>query len=75
MGHTELRKATRRGTELEQLRTLHMRLAREIDTCEDQRTIPALARQYRETAARIAALDVSGDEGVDDLVGNLGHVR
>lgn len=75
MGHTELRRATREGDELEQLRTLHMRLAREIDVCEDPRSIPALARQYRETAARIAELDVGGDEGVEDLVGGLAHVR
>lgn len=75
MGHTELRAATKSGSELKQLRTLHMRLAREIDTCEDPRTISALARQYRETAARIAEIDVSADSGVDDLIGGLAHVR
>lgn len=70
-----LGEVTRSGTELEQLRALHVRLAAEIDLCEDPKALSQLARQYRECARRIAELDVPEVDGVADVLEGLEHVR
>lgn len=70
-----LGEVTRSGTELEQLRALHVRLAAEIDCCDDPKALPQLARQYRECARRIAELDVPDSGGVADVVEGLELVR
>ena len=54
--------ATSDFDELEGLKALATRLAAELDACSEPRLVPQLARQYRETLGRIAAIE----GGVDD---------
>lgn len=58
---------TARGTQLEQLETLALVIAEQLDNPNtDPRNIAALARQYRETINQIA--DLKGDEDDADEV-------
>lgn len=57
-----LAEATEGYDELRGLKALADRLAAELDGCADQRLVPQLARQYRETMNRIATIE----GGVDD---------
>lgn len=66
---------TSTGTDLQRLRTLLDKLAREIDCCEDQRNMPGLARQYRETLRQINELEEPEHDDLDDLIGEFGNVR
>ena len=48
-----MKSVTARGTRLEQLKTLARVLAVNIDSCKDAKTLPQLAKQYRETIREI----------------------
>lgn len=58
--------ATRGYVLLDGLKALADRLAAEVDACDDWKSLPALARQYRETMARIDAIE-GGDDGDDEI--------
>ena len=53
---------TREGGRLEQLRTLALVIAEEIDLGDGTHSMSQLARQYRETIAEIAALEEDSDD-------------
>ena len=57
-----MRAATRNFVEVDGLKTLVVRLARELDACNDAKLVPQLARQYRETMARISEIEGGIDE-------------
>lgn len=57
-----LSKPTLDGTTAEQLEALALRLAEAIDGCYDERNMPALARQYRETVKALAEIRGTDDE-------------
>lgn len=59
---TSMQEATDGFDELRGLKALAARLAAELDVCEDQKLVPQLARQYRETMNRISVIE----GGVDD---------
>lgn len=48
------------------LKALADRLACELDSCDDQKLVPQLARQYRETMVKIDELE--GGEDDDDEI-------
>ena len=48
--------------ELSGLKALAVLLAAELDACDEQRLVPQLARQYRETMSRIAVIEGGVDE-------------
>ena len=54
---------SRNKTRLDRLKELAKVLAREIDSAEDRKAIPQLARQYRETLKEIEEIEGSADEG------------
>ena len=59
---------------LEGLKALAARLAEDIDACEvgdesGQKTLPGLARQYRETMLKIDAIESGGSE--DDEIASI----
>jgi hypothetical protein len=54
--------ATSGFSELDGLKALAVRLAAELDACDDVRVVPQPARQYRETMNRIAAIEGGVDE-------------
>lgn len=63
MGHlVSMQDATSEFSELDGLKALAVRLAAELDACDDVRVVPQLARQYRETMNRITTIE----GGVDD---------
>lgn len=45
------------------LKALADRLAGELDACDDQKLVPQLARQYRETMLKIDELEGGADDG------------
>ena len=51
------------GSRLEQLRTLALVLAEQIDSGDDKHSMAQLARQYRETIREIAELEGEDDDG------------
>ena len=55
-------RATSGYNELKALKALARKLAAELDACTDQKLVPQLARQYRETMGRIAAIEGGVDE-------------
>ena len=60
-----MKSITTRGTRLEKLQTLAKVIAKTIDSCEDDRALPPLAKQYRETIREIEEIqggDADGDE-------------
>jgi hypothetical protein len=57
-----IRRATAKYDELTGLKALARRLAMELDACDEQRLVPQLARQYRETMSRIAVIEGGVDE-------------
>lgn len=61
-GRMTMLDATSGFDELDGLKALATLLARELDTCNEQRLVPQLARQYRETMNRIAAIEGGVDE-------------
>lgn len=56
-----MKSVTRKGSRLKQLQMLANVLAENIDSCDDNKTLPQLAKQYRETIKEIEEL-----EGVKD---------
>lgn len=52
-----------RGGRLEELKALKKVLAAGIDGCEDVRTLPQLAKQYRETIREIEEIEGAADDG------------
>ena len=65
----KLKSATARGDRLMQLKTLARVLAISIDTCDDARALPALAKQYRETMREI--YEIEGAENHGDEIGEI----
>lgn len=65
----KMKSVTARGGRLEQLRTLAGVLAASIDCCEDERALPALAKQYRETIREIE--EIEGGESNGDEIGEI----
>lgn len=67
-----MKSITTRGDRLQQLKTLASVLASSIDSCDDARALPALAKQYRETVREIEEIggaQNSGDEISEILAG------
>ena len=62
--------AAEKGTRLEQLRELLIRLGYAIDACDDQNgNIATLARQYRETLREIH--EIEGDVDDEDPIASI----
>lgn len=57
-----MKSVTARGTRLEQLKTLVRVLAVNIDSCKDAKTLPQLAKQYRETIREIEEIEGAADD-------------
>ena len=57
-----MKSVTARGTRLEQLKTLARVLAVNIDSCKDAKTLPQLAKQYRETIREIEEIEGAADD-------------
>lgn len=66
---TSMRDATDGFNELTGLKALAAMLADELDACAEPRLVPQLARQYRETIGRIAAIEGGVDD--DDSVATI----
>ena len=64
-----MKTVTARGSRLDQLKALAKVLAEEIDLCEDVRTLPQLARQYRDTIREIEEIEGGTQDG--DEIGAL----
>ena len=63
MAHlVSMQDATSDFNELGGLKALAVRLAAELDSCEDVKVVPQLARQYRETMSRISTIEGGVDE-------------
>ena len=60
---------TSKGSRLEMLKNLSLKLAKELDNCDDQKTLAPLVRQYRETLKEIEEIEGAG-EG-DDEIGSI----
>ena len=65
----KMKTVTRQGTRLEQLKNLAEVLATGIDSCDDPRALPQLARQYRDTVREIEDIEGVSDDG--DEVGEI----
>lgn len=65
----KMKSATARGDRLTQLKALAKVLAESIDTCDDARALPALAKQYRETVREIE--EIEGAVNHDDEIGAI----
>ena len=70
MGCPSMVDATRNGDRLEQLKTLALVIAAQIDDGDDTHSMAQLARQYRETIKEIAELE-GEDDGGDAIAGIL----
>lgn len=57
-----MKSVTARGTRLEQLKTLARVLAVNIDSRKDAKTLPQLAKQYRETIREIEEIEGAADD-------------
>ena len=65
----KLKTVTRRGTHLDQLKTLAEKLATQLDDAVDQQGYAQLAKQYRETIGEIA--EIEGYENSDDELSEI----
>lgn len=65
----KLKTVTRRGTHLDQLKTLAEKLAVQLDEAVDQQGYAQLAKQYRETIGEIA--EIEGYENSDDELSEI----
>lgn len=65
----KLKTVTRRGTHLDQLKTLAEKLASQLDEAVDQQGFAQLAKQYRETIGEIA--EIEGYENSDDELSEI----
>jgi len=61
--------ATENFALLEGLKALATQLAHEIDTCNDQKLVAGLARQYRETMTQIDTIEGGADD--DDQIATI----
>ena len=52
-----MKSITASGGRLEQLKRLALVLAKNIDSCEDARLLPQLAKQYRDTIREIEEME------------------
>ena len=52
-----MKSITSSGSRLEQLKRLALVLAKNIDSCEDARLLPQLAKQYRDTIREIEEME------------------
>lgn len=52
-----------RGGRLEELKALKRVLAAGIDGCDDPKSLPQLAKQYRETIREIEEIEGAADDG------------
>ena len=52
-----MKSITASGSRLEQLKRLALVLAKNIDSCEDTRLLPQLAKQYRDTIREIEEME------------------
>lgn len=59
----KMKRVTAKGDRLRQLKTLAGVLAANIDTCDDARALPALAKQYRETVREIEEIEGTQNHG------------
>lgn len=64
-----MKKVSDAGCRLSALKALAEVLAGSIDTCEDARALPPLAKQYRETIREIE--EIEGGETDADEIGTL----
>ena len=64
-----MKSITATGSRLEQLRRLALVLAKNIDSCEDARRLPQLAKQYRDTIREIEEME--GAPSDDDEIGAI----
>ena len=64
-----MKSITSSGSRLEQLKRLALVLAKNIDSCEDARLLPQLAKQYRDTIREIEEME--GVPRDDDEVGAI----
>lgn len=62
----KLKTVTESGTHLEQLKTLALKLAEQLDLGPDQQGYAQLAKQYRETIGEIADIE-SYEDSNDEL--------
>lgn len=58
-----MKRITAKGTRLEQLKALAKVIASSIDSCTDLRTLPQLAKQYRETIREIEEIEGCEQDG------------
>ena len=58
-----MKSITARGTLLEKLKQLAKVLATNIDSCDDPKNLPQLAKQYRETIREIEEIEGAADNG------------
>jgi hypothetical protein len=65
----KLATVTKEGSRLDQLENLALVLAKQIDTCDDSKIMPQLARQYRETIKEIE--EIKGVKDSDDEIGAI----
>ncbi len=65
----KMKTVTARGTRLQKLKNLAAVLAANIDSCDDDRALPALAKQYRETIREIE--EIEGAEHHGDEIGAI----
>ena len=59
----KMKSVTARGGRLKQLKTLAGVLASSIDSCDDARALPQLAKQYRETIREIEEIEGAQHHG------------
>lgn len=59
----KMKTVTARGTRLEKLQTLAAVLAVKIDGCKDDRAMPQLAKQYRDTIREIEEIEGADQHG------------
>ena len=65
----KMKSVTARGGRLKQLKALAEVLATSIDNCADERALPTLAKQYRDTIREIE--EIEGSESHGDEIGEI----
>lgn len=65
----KMKTVTARGSRVQQLKELARVLAGGIDSCDDPKALPAMAKQYRETIREIEDLEGGAQDG--DEIGDL----
>lgn len=65
----KMKTVTARGSRVQQLKELARVLAGGIDSCDDPKALPAMAKQYRETIREIEEIEGAADSG--DEIGEI----